>query len=116
MLWSGWDANPWEGGKSMPAKKASVRPLGDRVLVKRLEEEQQTKGGIIVPDTAKEKPQQGKIVEVGPGRMTEDGKRIPPDVKKGNKVLFGKYSGTEISVGDEEYLILREEDILAIVG
>ena len=100
----------------MPAKKASVRPLGDRVLVKRLEEEQQTKGGIIVPDTAKEKPQQGKIVEVGPGRMTEDGKRIPPDVKKGNKVLFGKYSGTEISVGDEEYLILREEDILAIVG
>jgi chaperonin GroES len=101
---------------SMPAKKTSVRPLGDRVLVKRLEEEQQTKGGIIVPDTAKEKPQQGKIVEVGPGRMTEDGKRIPPDVKKGNKVLFGKYSGTEISVGNEEYLILREEDILAIVG
>jgi chaperonin GroES len=100
----------------MPAKKTSVRPLGDRVLVKRLEEEQQTKGGIIVPDTAKEKPQQGKIIEVGPGRMTEDGKRIPPDVKKGNKVLFGKYSGTEISVGDEEYLILREEDILAVVG
>jgi chaperonin GroES len=102
----------------MPAKKAkaSVRPLGDRVLVKRLDEEQQTKGGIIVPDTAKEKPQQGKIIEVGPGRMTEDGKRIPPDVKKGNKVLFGKYSGTEISVGTEEYLILREEDILAIVG
>ncbi|MFH1314150.1 MAG: co-chaperone GroES [Candidatus Eisenbacteria bacterium] len=104
----------------MPAKKAaekaSVRPLGDRVLVKRLDEEHQTKGGIIVPDTAKEKPQQGKIIEVGPGRMTEDGKRIPPDVKKGNKVLFGKYSGTEISVGAEEYLILREEDILAIVG
>ena len=100
----------------MPAKKIGVKPLGDRVLVKRLDEEQQTKGGIIVPDTAKEKPQQGKITEVGPGRMTDDGKRIPPDVKKGNKVLFGKSSGTEISVGDEEYLILREEDILAIVG
>jgi len=100
----------------MPAKKESVRPLGDRVLVKRLDEEQQTKGGIIVPDTAKEKPQQGKIIEVGPGRMTEDGKRIPPDVKKGNKVLFAKYTGTEISVGDQEYLILSEEHILAVVS
>ena len=100
----------------MPAKKAVIRPLADRVLVKRLEEEQLTKGGIIVPDTAKEKPQQGKIVEVGPGRMTEDGKRIPPDVKKGNKVLFGKYSGTEVSVGDQEYLIIEEDQILAIIG
>lgn len=100
----------------MPAKKTSIQPLADRVLVKRIEEEQQTKGGIIVPDTAKEKPQQGKIVAVGPGRMTEDGKRIKPGVKKGDKVLFGKYAGTEVSMGNQEYLILREEDILAIIG
>jgi chaperonin GroES len=100
----------------MPAKKTGIQPLSDRVLVKRLEEMQKTKGGIIVPDTAKEKPQQGKIIEVGPGRMTEDGKRVPLDVKKGNKVLFGKYSGSEVSVGDEEYLIMREDDILAVIG
>jgi chaperonin GroES len=100
----------------MPAKKMTVKPLADRVLVKRLEEEQQTKGGIIVPDTAKEKPQQGKIIEVGPGRVTEDGKRLKLEVKKGDKILFGKYAGTEISVGDEEYLILREDDILAVIG
>lgn len=100
----------------MPAKKTGIQPLADRVLVKRIEEEQQTKGGIIVPDTAKEKPQQGKIVEVGPGKLTEGGKRIALEVKRGNKILFGKYAGTEISVGDEEYLILREDDILAIIG
>jgi chaperonin GroES len=99
----------------MPAKKTGIQPLADRVLVKRIEEEQQTKGGIIVPDTAKEKPQQGKIIEVGPGRMTEDGKRIPLEVKKGNKVLFGKYSGSEVTVGDQEYLIMREDDILAVI-
>ncbi len=100
----------------MPAKRTTIKPLADRVLVKRIEEEQQTKGGIIVPDTAKEKPQQGKVVEVGPGRMTEDGRRVKLEVKKGDKVLFGKYAGTEISVGDEEYLILREDDILAIIA
>ena len=100
----------------MPAKKTGIQPLADRVLVRRIEEEQQTKGGIIVPDTAKEKPQQGKIIEVGPGRMSEDGKRIPLEVKKGNKVLFGKYSGTEVTVGEQEYLIMREDDILAIIG
>jgi chaperonin GroES len=100
----------------MPAKKAGIQPLADRVLLKRIEEEQQTKGGIIVPDTAKEKPQQGKVAEVGPGRLTEAGKRVPLEVKKGNKVLFGKYAGTEVSVGDQEYLILREDDILAIIG
>jgi chaperonin GroES len=100
----------------MPAKKTGIQPLGNRVLVVRLEEERQTKGGIIVPDTAKEKPQQGKVVEVGPGRMTEDGKRIPVGVKKGNKVLFGKYSGTDITVGDQEYLIIEEDQILAIIG
>jgi chaperonin GroES len=100
----------------MPAKKTGIKPLGNRVLVMRLEEEQQTKGGIIVPDTAKEKPQQGKGVEVGPGRMTEDGKRVPVGVKKGDKVLFGKYSGTDVSIGDKEYLIIEEDQILAILG
>jgi len=100
----------------MPAKKTGIQPLGNRVLIVRLENEQQTKGGIIVPDTAKEKPQQGKVVEVGPGRMTEEGKRIPMGVKKGNKVLFGKYSGTEVNVGDQEYLIIEEDQILAIIG
>jgi chaperonin GroES len=99
----------------MPVKKSRVRPLGDRVVVKRLEEEQKTRGGIIVPDTAKEKPQQAEVVAVGPGRISEEGKRVPPDVKKGDKVLFGKYSGSEITVGDDELLILREEDILAII-
>jgi chaperonin GroES len=107
----------------MPVKRtgakplgAGIKPLGNRVLVVRLEEEQQTKGGIIVPDTAKEKPQQGKVVEVGPGRMTEDGKRIPVGVKKGDKILFGKYSGTDVSVGANEYLIIEEDQILAIIG
>jgi chaperonin GroES len=99
----------------MPVKKSKLQPLGDRVVVKRLDEEQKTKGGIIVPDTAKEKPQQAEVVAVGPGRMSDEGKRIAPEIKKGDKVLFGKYSGTEITVGDDELLILREEDILAII-
>jgi chaperonin GroES len=99
----------------MPAKKFGIRPLGDRVIVKRMEEEEQTRGGIIVPDTAKEKPQRGKVMAVGPGRLAEDGKRVPPEVKKGNMVLFGKYAGTDVSMGDDEYLILREDDILAII-
>jgi chaperonin GroES len=105
-----------EGGRRMPAKKLRIQPLADRVIVQRIEEEQQTKGGIIVPDTAKEKPQQGKIAAVGPGKLTEDGKRVPLEVKKGNKVLFGKYAGTEVTVDDADYLILREDDILAIIG
>jgi chaperonin GroES len=92
-----------------------VRPLGDRVLVKRLEEEEKTKGGIIIPDTAKEKPQQGKVVAVGNGRTTEDGKVIPMNVKVGEKVLFQKYSGSDIKIEGEEYLILREEEILGII-
>ena len=100
----------------MPVKKTGIQPLGNRVLIVRIEEEKQTKGGIIVPDTAKEKPQQGKVIEVGPGRMSDEGKRIPVGVKKGNKVLFGKYSGTEVSVGDQEYLIIEEDQILAIIG
>jgi chaperonin GroES len=99
----------------MPAKKVGIRPLGDRVIIKRMEEEEQTRGGIIVPDTAKEKPQRGKVIAVGPGRVGEDGKRIAPEVKKGNMVLFGKYSGTDISMGDDEYLIVREDDILAVI-
>ena len=92
-----------------------VRPLQDRILVKRLEEEEKTKGGIIIPDTAKEKPQEGKVIAVGPGKTDDTGKKVKPDVKAGDKVLFGKYSGTEIKMEGEEYLILREEDILAVI-
>ncbi len=92
-----------------------VRPLGDRVLVKRLQPEEVKKGGIIIPDTAKEKPQKGIVIEVGPGKLDEQGKRMPMEVKKGDKVLFGKYAGTDIQLNDEEHLILREDDILAII-
>jgi len=92
-----------------------IRPLADRVVIKPLDETEVKKGGIIIPDTAKEKPQEGEIVEVGPGRITDDGKKIALEVKKGDKVLYGKYSGTEITVADNDYLILRETDILAIV-
>lgn len=91
-----------------------VRPLGDKILVKRSEEEEIKKSGIIIPDTAKEKPQQGKVVAVGSGRMEGD-KKVPLEVKKGDTVLFAKYSGNEITIGEEEYLILKEEDVLAIV-
>ena len=93
----------------------NVRPLRDRVVVKRLEEQEQKIGGIIIPDTAKEKPQQGKVVAVGSGRVTDEGKVIPLDVKVGDTILFGKYSGTEIKLEGTEYLIVREEEILAIV-
>ena len=92
-----------------------VRPLGDRILVKRLEEEEVVKGGIIIPDTAKEKPQRGQVVAVGLGRLDDDGKRIPLDVNAGDSILFGKYAGNEVTIGDEEYLIMREDDVLAIV-
>jgi chaperonin GroES len=92
-----------------------IRPLQDRVIVKRLEEEEKTKGGIIIPDTAKEKPQEGKVIAVGKGKVTEDGKVIPLDVKVGDKILFGKYSGSEIKIGGEEHLIMKEEDILGII-
>jgi chaperonin GroES len=93
----------------------SIQPLGDRVLIKRLEAEEKTKGGIVLPDTAKEKPQKGEVVAVGKGRILESGKVEPLEVKKGDKVLFGKYSGNEITYKEEEYLILKEEDILAIL-
>ncbi len=92
-----------------------IKPLGDRILVQRIEEEETKKGGIIIPDTAKEKPMQAKIIEVGSGRRDENGKIIPLEVKKGDKVLIGKYAGTEVTVQDKEYLIMREEDVLAII-
>jgi chaperonin GroES len=93
-----------------------VRPLHDRVLVKRFNEEEKSKGGIIIPDTAKEKPIQGEVIAVGQGRIGEDGKVRPLDVKKGDRVLFGKYSGTEIKIDGEEYLMMREEDILGVLA
>ncbi len=92
-----------------------IQPLADRVVVKPLEEVEQKKGNIIIPDTAKEKPQQGKIVAVGPGKLTDEGKLVKLEVKKGDKVLYGKYSGTEVTIDDQEYLIMRESDILAKV-
>ncbi len=92
-----------------------IRPLQDRVIVKRLEEEEKTKGGIIIPDTAKEKPQEGRVIAVGKGKVTEDGKVIPLDVKVGDRILFGKYAGTEVKIEGEEHLIMREDDILGII-
>jgi len=92
-----------------------VRPLGDRILVKRIEEEDTSKGGIIIPETAKEKPQEGKVVAVGKGKMLEDGKVVPLELKAGDKILFGKYSGTEVKIEGEEHLIMREDDILGVI-
>ena len=92
-----------------------LRPLQDRILVQRVKEEETTKGGIIIPDTAKEKPAEGKIVSVGKGKLDENGKRIAPEVKKGDRILFGKYSGTEVKIEGNEYLIMREEDVLGII-
>jgi chaperonin GroES len=92
-----------------------IRPLQDRVIVKRIEEEEKTKGGIIIPDTAKEKPQEGKVVAVGKGKPNDDGKVVPLDVKVNDRILFGKYSGSEIVIDGEEHLIMREEDILGVI-
>ena len=92
-----------------------IRPLQDRILVQRVEEEEKTKGGIIIPDTAKEKPAEGKVVAVGNGKLGDDGKRVPLEVKKGDKILFGKYSGTEVKIEGVEYLIMREDDILGVI-
>jgi chaperonin GroES len=94
----------------------NIRPLHDRLIVKRFDEEEKTKGGIIIPDNAKEKPQQGEVIAVGNGKVLEDGKKVPLEVKKGDRVLFGKYSGTEIKIDGNEYLMMREDDILGIVG
>jgi chaperonin GroES len=98
------------------ATDLKVKPLADRVVVKPLEEAEQMRGGLYIPDTAKEKPQQGEIVAVGAGKVTEDGKRVELEVKVGDKVLYGKYSGTEVTLDNEQYLILREADVLAIIG
>jgi chaperonin GroES len=92
-----------------------LKPLHDRILVQRIEEEKTTKGGIIIPDTAKEKPAEGKVIAVGDGKIGDDGKRVAPQVKKGDRILFGKYSGTEIKIAGEEYLIMREDDVLGII-
>jgi len=100
----------------MAKAKDKIQPLSDRVVVQALEETEQMRGGLYIPDTAKEKPMQGTIIAVGPGKLSEENERIAPDVKVGQKVLYGKYSGTEVSVDGEEYLILREADILAIIN
>jgi len=94
----------------------NIRPLQDRILIKRLDEEEQIKGGIIIPDTAKEKPQEAEVIAVGPGKLDDDGKRAPMDVSVGDKVLVGKYSGSDIKIDDEDYVILREDEVLAILG
>ena len=92
-----------------------ARPLHDRVLLKRVEEKEEAKGGIIIPDTAQEKPMEGEVISVGPGKIMADGKRSPMDVKAGDRVLFGKYAGAEIKIDDKEYIIMREEEILAVL-
>jgi chaperonin GroES len=94
----------------------NIRPLHDRVLLKRLEQGEVVKGGIIIPDTAKEKPMEGEVIAVGPGKMMEDGKRAAMDVKAGDRILFGKYAGSEIKIDDQEYVIMREEEILAVLA
>jgi chaperonin GroES len=93
----------------------NIRPLQDRILVKRIEEEDKTEGGIIIPDTAKEKPIEGKVIAVGKGKVSEDGKVMPLDVKKGDRILFGKYAGTEVKIEGEEHLIMREDDVLGVI-
>jgi len=92
-----------------------VRPLADRILVKREDPAETVKGGIIIPDTAKEKPQEGKIINIGPGRLDENGKRVPLEVKKGDRVLIGKYAGTEVKIDGDEHIIMREDDVLAVL-
>ncbi len=92
-----------------------IKPLADRVVVRALEEQELKKGGIIIPDTAKEKPMEGEIIEIGPGRTTEDGSKVSMEVKKGDRVLYGKYSGTEVNIAGEDYLIMRESDIFAVI-
>lgn len=96
--------------------KAKIRPLQDRILIKRLNEEEKTKGGIIIPDSAKEKPQEGEVIAVGNGKVLDNGQKVTPDVKVGDKILFSKYSGTEVKLEGTEYLILREDDVLGVVN
>ncbi|HEY7139959.1 MAG TPA: co-chaperone GroES [Methylomirabilota bacterium] len=97
------------------ATKVKLRPLHDRILVKRLEEQDERHGSIIIPDTAKEKPQEGKVIAVGNGKVNDEGKKLPLEVKAGDRILFGKYSGSEVKIDGDEYLILREEDVLGIL-
>jgi chaperonin GroES len=99
-----------------PAATTTLRPLHDRLLVKRLAEQEEKHGSILIPDTAKEKPQEGKVVAIGTGRLTENGTTLPLDVKQGDRILFGKYSGSEVKLDGEEYLIMKEEDVLGILG
>ena len=101
--------------KAKKAAKISVKPLGDRLLVRRPEEDEVVKGGIIIPDTAKEKPQEAEVIAVGPGRRDDKGELVPIEVKAGQRILLGKYSGTEVEIDDEDYLIVREDDILGII-
>jgi chaperonin GroES len=98
------------------ASAVNIKPLADRVVVKPLDESEEMRGGLYIPDTAKEKPQQGEVVAVGPGRVSDDGTRVEMELKAGDKILYGKYSGTEVTVGNEQYLILRESDVLAVMG
>jgi chaperonin GroES len=100
----------------MAAPQTKVKPLGDRILVRRVEEEEVHRGGLIIPDTAKEKPQQAEVLAVGPGRVNDEGKRIPLEVKTGDRILMGKYAGTEVKLDGEECLILREDDVLAVIS
>jgi chaperonin GroES len=102
-------------GKAAVGAATKVKPLADRVVVKPLEEEEQMRGGLYIPDTAKEKPSQGEVVAVGPGKVSDDGTRLEMDVSEGDRILYGKYSGTDVTLDGEEYLILRESDILAII-
>ena len=99
-----------------PTSATKIQPLADRVVIKALEESEEMRGGLYIPDTAKEKPQQGEIVAVGPGKVSDEGKRLEMDVAVGNRVLYGKYSGTEVTVDGDQYLILRESDVLAIIN
>ena len=97
------------------AKAPKIKPLGDRIVVKRLEAEGMTAGGIVLPDAAKEKPKQGEVIAVGEGRLTDEGERVPTQVKKGDRIVFTSYAGTEVTMGDEDYIIMREEDVLGIL-
>jgi chaperonin GroES len=97
------------------AAATKIQPLADRVVVKPIEETEQMRGGLYIPDTAKEKPQQGEVIAVGPGKITDDAKRVPCELKEGDRVLYGKYSGTEVTLENEQYLILRESDVLAVI-
>ena len=99
-----------------PTSAKTIKPLGDRVFIQALDAREKSKSGIIIPDTAKEKPQEGRVIAVGPGRVSEEGKRIAPDIRKGDTVLYGKYSGTEVSVDGNDYLIVKESDVLAVLG